>query len=86
MINKRLNIAIVGLGNIGSYLFNYLIKNKKILTEKNNCIPIVKYVSAKNINKKRNIKVKKNQWLKNYLDATKTVSYTHLTLPTILLV
>ena len=71
MINKRLNIAIVGLGNIGSYLFNYLIKNKKILTEKNNCIPIVKYVSAKNINKKRNIKVKKNQWLKNYLDATK---------------
>ena len=45
---KKINIAIIGLGNIGSYLFNYLKENKKILTEKNNCIPIVKYVSAKN--------------------------------------
>ena len=68
---KKLNIAIIGLGNIGSYLFKYLNDNKYILTEKNNCIPIVKYVSAKNIKKKRNIKTKKVQWLKNYLDATK---------------
>ena len=49
---KKLNIAIVGLGNIGSYLFKYLSENKRILTEKNNCIPIIKYVSAKNKNKK----------------------------------
>ena len=35
-INK-LNIAIIGLGNIGSYLYNYLQKNKIILTKKNNC-------------------------------------------------
>ena len=68
---NKMNIAIVGLGNIGAYLFKYLKKNKKILTEKNNCIPNVLYVSAKNKNKKRNIKIKKNQWLKNYLDATK---------------
>ena len=68
---KKLNIAIIGLGNIGSYLFKYLNENKKILTEKNNCLPIVKYVSAKNKNRKRKIKIKKNQWLKNYLDATK---------------
>ena len=68
---RKLNIAIIGLGNIGSYLFKYLNKNKKILTEKNNCIPIIKYVSAKNRKKKRNIKVKKSQWLRNYLDATK---------------
>ena len=27
---KKLNIAIVGLGNIGSYLFRYLKKNKHI--------------------------------------------------------
>ena len=27
---RKLNIAIIGLGNIGSYLFNYLKKNKKI--------------------------------------------------------
>ncbi len=68
---RKLNIAIVGLGNIGSYLYKYLNENKKILTKKNNCIPIVKYVSAKNIKRKRNIKIKKTQWLKNYLEATK---------------
>ena len=68
---NKMNIAIIGLGNIGAYLFKYLNTNKKILTEKNNCIPNVLYVSAKNKNKKRNIKIKKNQWLKNYLDATK---------------
>jgi homoserine dehydrogenase len=68
---KKLNIAIIGLGNIGCYLFKYLNDNKKILTEKNNCTPVVKYVSAKNKKKKRNIKIKKNQWLDNYLDSTK---------------
>ena len=68
---KKLNIAIIGLGNIGTYLFKYLKDNRKILTKKNNCLPIVKYVSAKNKNKKRNIKIHKNLWLNNYLDATK---------------
>ena len=68
---KKLNIAIIGLGNIGSYLYKYLNDNKKILTEKNNCIPTITYVSAKNKNRKRIIKIKKNQWLNNYLDATK---------------
>jgi len=68
---KKLNIAIIGLGNIGCYLFKYLNENKKFLTEKNNCMPVIKYVSAKNKNKKRNIRFKKEQWLKNYLDATK---------------
>tara|TARA_B100001057_G_scaffold363805_1_gene366523 strand:+ start:1643 stop:2929 length:1287 start_codon:yes stop_codon:yes gene_type:complete len=68
---KKLNIAIIGLGNIGSYLYKYLNENKKILTEKNNCLPIIKYVSAKDKRKKRNVKIKKNQWLNNYLDATK---------------
>ena len=68
---KKLNIAIIGLGNIGSYLFKYLKDNKKILTEKNNCEPIIKYVSAKNKNRKRIINFNKKQWLSNYLDATK---------------
>ncbi len=68
---KKLNIAIIGLGNIGSHLFDYLSDNKKFLTEKNNCIPIVKYVSAKNKKRKRKIKIKKDQWLSNYLDSTK---------------
>ena len=68
---RKFNIAIVGLGNIGSYLFKYLNDNKKIIAEKNNCQPIVKYVSAKNKKRNRNIKIKKKQWLNNYLDATK---------------
>ena len=68
---KKLNIAIVGLGNIGTYLFNYLKNNKHILSSKNNCIPNVLYISAKNKSRKRNIKLKKNLWLNNYLDATK---------------
>ena len=68
---NKINIAIVGLGNIGSYLFNYLNKNKNILSKKNNCIPNVIFVSAKNKKRKRKIKIKKKLWLKNYLDATK---------------
>ena len=31
---RKINIAIVGLGNIGSYLFKYLNDKKKILTKK----------------------------------------------------
>ena len=68
---RKINIAIIGLGNIGTYLFKYLNENKKILTEKNNCSPIVKYVSAQNIRKKRKIKINKRLWLNNYLEATK---------------
>ena len=67
---KKLNIAIIGLGNIGSYLFKYLEKNKKIISKKNNCIPNVVYVSARNKNRNRGFKINKKIWLKNYLDAT----------------
>ncbi len=68
---RKLNIAIIGLGNIGSYLFKYLKKNKKIISKKNNCIPNVIYVSAKNRNRNRGFKISNKIWLKNYLDATK---------------
>ena len=66
---KKLNIAIVGLGNIGSYLYKYLEKNKRILSEKNNCIPNVLYVSAKNKKRKRNFIIPKKKWLNNYLES-----------------
>ena len=68
---KTINIAIVGLGNIGSYLYRYLLINKKILAKKNNCVPNVVFVSAKNYRKKRKFKIPKKKWLKNYLDSTK---------------
>ena len=67
---KKLNIAIVGLGNIGSYLYKYLKTNKNILSKKNNCIPNVIYVSAKNKNRKRGFKIPKSLWLNDYLEAT----------------
>ena len=69
---KKLNIAIIGLGTIGSYLYKYLETNKKILSKKNNCVPNIIYVSAKNKSKKRSIKFNKKMWLKNYLEATKS--------------
>ncbi len=71
MKKKRLNIAIIGLGTIGAYLFNYLNLNKSQITKKNGVEPIISYVSAKNKKKKRNIKLGKAKWLNNYLDATK---------------
>ena len=68
---RKLNIAIIGLGNIGSYLFTFLKKNKSILSKKNNCIPNVIYLSARNKNRKRGFNFNKKLWLNNYLDATK---------------
>tara|TARA_B100000700_G_scaffold309599_1_gene388954 strand:+ start:307 stop:1605 length:1299 start_codon:yes stop_codon:yes gene_type:complete len=67
--NKKINIAIVGLGNIGLNLYTHLIKNKKNIIKKNNINFDIKYVSAKNKNKKRKIKIPKKKWLKNYLQA-----------------
>ena len=73
MIKKRqMNIAIIGLGNIGSYLYKYLLSNQKILSKKNNCFPNIVFVSAKNKNRKRKININKKKWLNNYLDATKS--------------
>ena len=66
-----MNIVIVGLGNIGSYFYNYLKKNKKVLFNKTNTIPNILFVSAKSLNKKRNLKIPQKLWLKNCLLAPK---------------
>ena len=66
-----MNIVIVGLGNIGSYFYNYLKKNKKVLFNKTNTIPNILFVSAKSLNKKRNLKIPRKLWLKNCLLAPK---------------
>ena len=71
MIKKNnFNIAIVGLGNIGLSLLKHLNQNKKSIIEKNNVNFNVKYVSAKNKNKKRKISIPKNKWLNHYLNAS----------------
>ena len=66
-----MNIVIVGLGNIGSYFYNYLRKNKNIIFNKTNIVPNILYVSAKSFKKKRNFSIPKKIWLNNFLSATK---------------
>jgi len=70
-MKKKMNIAIVGLGNIGSYFFNYLKNNKNALFSKTNTTPNILYISAKSLNKKRKFKIPKKLWLKNFFLAAK---------------
>ena len=69
---KNFNIAIVGLGNIGTYLYNFLKKNKSLINNKNINTFKIKYISAKNKRKKRKISFRKNLWVDNYMSLTKT--------------
>ena len=58
-MTKKINIAIVGLGQIGSYLYNELnLKKKEIEIKTGKKIQIVA-VSAKNRNKKKKIQNRK---------------------------
>ena len=64
-MNRTINIAIVGLGQIGNYLYNELnIKKKDIENKTGKKINIVA-ISAKNINKKRRFKINKKIFYKN---------------------
>ena len=58
-MNKTINIAVIGLGQIGSYLFNELnLKKKDIFNKTGKKINVVA-ISAKNKNKKRKFKINK---------------------------
>ena len=70
-MKKNINIAIVGLGNIGSRLYKEIISKKKDIGLKTNTNINIVAISAKNINKKRNFIVRKNIFFKNPLDITK---------------
>jgi homoserine dehydrogenase len=70
-MKKKMNIVIVGLGNIGSYFYNYFRKNKGKIFNKTNTNPNILFVSANSFKKKRNFKIPKKIWLKNCLLATK---------------
>lgn len=67
MKNNKINIGLVGFGNIGSSFYKILEKNKKRLLIKTGKLPVVKYICAKSLNKKRNIKIPKSKWIKNPL-------------------
>lgn len=65
MKQKKINIAIAGFGNIGSYFYKILEKNKSNILKKTGKKLYVKYISAKSINKKRKIKIPKSKWIRN---------------------
>tara|TARA_B100002052_G_scaffold270554_1_gene270804 strand:- start:197 stop:1486 length:1290 start_codon:yes stop_codon:yes gene_type:complete len=70
-MSKKINIAIIGLGQIGIYLYNELnLKKKEILTKTGRSIKIVA-ISAKNPNKKRKFKINKKIFYKNPLNIIK---------------
>ena len=63
-MKKKINIGIIGLGQIGIYLYNEInLKKKEILTKTGKLIRIVA-VSAKNQKKKENLKLIKKFFIK----------------------
>ena len=70
-MSKNINIAVIGLGQIGSYVYNELnIKKKDIEIKTGKKIKIVG-ISAKNKNKKRRFKINKKIFYSNPLDILK---------------
>ena len=70
-MEKKINIAIVGLGQIGIYLYNEIQSKKKYIEKKTGKKIIIKAISARDINKKRIFKVNKKIFYKNPLDILK---------------
>ena len=64
-MNNIVNVAIVGLGQVGNYLFNELIVKKKDIELKTGKRVNVVAISAKNINKKRKYKINRKIFYKN---------------------
>ena len=70
-MKNKLNIALVGLGQVGNYLMNELnLKKKDIELKTGKKINLVA-ISAKNINKKRKFKINKKIFYSNPLDILK---------------
>ncbi len=67
MNKENINIAIVGLGQIGNYLYKELIIKKDEIKKKTGKNIKIVAVSAKNINKKRKFKVNKKIFFSNPL-------------------
>ena len=70
-MKKKVNIAVVGLGQIGNYLLNELYKKRNDIEIKTGKKIQVVAISAKNINKKRKYKINKKIFFKNPLEILK---------------
>ena len=70
-MSKNINIAIVGLGQIGSYLYNELKHKKKDIELKTGKKINIVAISAKNKNKKRKYNINKKIFYTNTFDIFK---------------
>ena len=68
---KNVNIGLVGLGQIGIYLYNELQKKRKDIELKTGKKINITAISAKNIKKKRKFKINKKIFFKNPLNILK---------------
>ena len=64
---QNIKIAIIGLGQIGGYLYNELKKKRKDIKLKTGKSISIVAISAKNVKKKRNFKINKRIFFKNPL-------------------
>ena len=71
MMKKKINIGIVGLGQIGTRLYKEILSKKQDIKVKTNINLNIIAISAKNLNKKRSFKIKKKIFYKNALDVVK---------------
>ena len=70
-MKKNVNIAVVGLGQVGNYLLNELNTKKKDIELKTGKKIKVVAISARNPNKKRKFKINKNIFYKNPINIIK---------------
>ena len=71
-MNNIINIAVVGLGQIGNYLLNEINKKRDEIEIKTGKKIVIAAISAKNINKKRKFKINKKIFYKNPLEIIKS--------------
>ena len=71
MINKKINIAVIGLGQVGNYLLNELNTKKKDIELKTGKKISIVAISAKNKSKKRKFKINKSIFFKDPLKIIK---------------
>ena len=67
MNKEKVNVAIIGLGQIGSRLYKEILSKKKDIADKTGCNVNIVAISAKNISKKRIFKFNRKIFYKNPL-------------------
>ena len=70
-MSQKINIAVVGLGQIGNFLLNEINLKKKVIEKSTGKRIEIVAISAKNINKKRRFKINKKIFFKDPLKIIK---------------